>query len=57
LDSKDYDLMKGIMVKYKLKPSDAIHLASMKKVGIKVIVSEDTDFDRVGWMDKKNMDG
>ncbi|MEM2494139.1 MAG: type II toxin-antitoxin system VapC family toxin [Nitrososphaerota archaeon] len=35
------------MLNYNLKPSDAIHLATMEKVGIKNIVTEDEDFDKV----------
>jgi len=38
------------MLRYKLKPSDAMHVASMKKAGVKHIVSEDPDFDRVEWI-------
>ncbi|MEM2364834.1 MAG: type II toxin-antitoxin system VapC family toxin [Candidatus Bathyarchaeia archaeon] len=35
------------LVNYDLKPSDAIHLATMEKVGANAIVTEDEDFDRV----------
>ncbi|MEM1574817.1 MAG: type II toxin-antitoxin system VapC family toxin, partial [Nitrososphaerota archaeon] len=35
------------LLNYNLKPSDAIHLATMEKVGIKNIVTEDEDFDKV----------
>ena len=34
--------------KYKLKPSDAIHVAVMKNNNISIIISEDDDFDSVG---------
>ncbi len=50
LDGEDYGVMKEIMLKYNLKPSDALHLASMKKRGIEFIVSEDPDFDRIEWI-------
>ncbi len=50
LGGEDYRLMKETMLKYSLKPSDAIHVASMKKAGIKFIVSEDPDFDRIDWI-------
>ena len=50
LGGEDYRFMKEIMLKYSLKPSDAIHVASMKKAGIKFIVSEDPDFDRIDWI-------
>lgn len=35
------------LLKYNLKPSDAIHLATMETAGVNHIVSEDEDFDRV----------
>lgn len=50
LGSEDYEVVKEIMLRYKLKPSDAMHVASMKKAGVKHIVSEDPDFDRVEWI-------
>jgi len=33
-----------------LKPSDAIHIASMGKSGAKHIVSEDEEFDKIPWI-------
>jgi len=50
LEVEDYGLMKDFMLKYNLKPSDALHVASMKRFGAKIIVSEDPDFDRVEWV-------
>lgn len=50
LGREDYEVVKEIMLRYKLKPSDAMHVASMKKAGVKHIVSEDPDFDRVEWI-------
>lgn len=50
IDYTDYDLMKRAMVNYGLKPSDALHVASMKKAGIKHIVSEDIEFDKIPWI-------
>ena len=35
------------MEKYKLKPRDAFHVAIMENFGIKEIVSDDSDFDKV----------
>jgi predicted nucleic acid-binding protein len=35
------------MEKYKLKPRDAIHTASMVENGVKTIVTEDPDFVRI----------
>ena len=36
-----------ILEKTKLDPRDAIHLASMKKLGLSSIISEDSDFDKI----------
>lgn len=46
----DYDAMKKVMMEYGLKPSDAIHVASMSKSGAQHIVSEDKEFDKVPWI-------
>ncbi|MEM2415208.1 MAG: type II toxin-antitoxin system VapC family toxin, partial [Thermoproteota archaeon] len=46
IDYGDYDIMKKIMLDYGLKPSDALHIASMNKMGIRHIVSEDKEFDK-----------
>jgi len=46
IEEGDYKLMKGYIKKYNLKPSDAIHLAVMDKIGITTVVSEDEDFAR-----------
>ena len=56
IDYADYDVMKKVMMKYKLKPSDAIHIASMSKVKIKYIVSEDKEFDNIPWIKRVWMD-
>mgnify|MGYP000052911317 CR=1 FL=1 len=47
VDYTDYDVMRKTMMKYGLKPSDALHIASMNKAGIKHIVSEDEEFDKI----------
>ena len=47
VDYTDYDVMRKMMMKYGLKPSDALHIASMNKAGIKHIVSEDEEFDKI----------
>lgn len=36
-----------IMEKYNLRPRDAFHLALMHKHNIKILVSEDADFERI----------
>ena len=50
LDYMDYDDMRRIVMNYGLKPSDALHVASMRKAGIKHIVSEDKEFDKIPWI-------
>jgi predicted nucleic acid-binding protein len=46
-----YDLMK----KYQLKPRDAIHAASALSRNIKIIISEDSDFDDIKEIKRKNV--
>ncbi|MEE8358487.1 MAG: type II toxin-antitoxin system VapC family toxin [Candidatus Hydrothermarchaeales archaeon] len=46
--------MINIYEKTTLDPRDAIHIASMKKVGLSVIVSEDDDFDKVDGIERIN---
>ncbi|CAB50206.1 type II toxin-antitoxin system VapC family toxin [Pyrococcus abyssi] len=43
----EYLKAKENILKYNLKPSDAIHLAVIENNGIQAIVTEDEDFDRV----------
>ncbi|MFQ6085021.1 MAG: type II toxin-antitoxin system VapC family toxin [Candidatus Bathyarchaeia archaeon] len=50
LDYVDYDAMKRIMKEHRLRPSDALHISSMKKAGTRCIVSEDEEFDQVPWI-------
>ena len=50
VDYTDYDVMRKTMMKYGLKPSDALHIASMNKAGIKHIISEDEEFDKIPWI-------
>ncbi|MEM2208717.1 MAG: type II toxin-antitoxin system VapC family toxin [Nitrososphaerota archaeon] len=47
IEEKDLKLIEKFLLNYNLKPSNAIHLATMEKVGIKNIVTEDEDFDKV----------
>jgi len=46
LERKDFKLMKKYLKDYKIKPSDALHLAAMDKVGCNTIASEDEEFDK-----------
>ena len=36
--------------KFRLKPRDAFHVAMMKRLGVKEIVTDDKDFDVVEWV-------
>lgn len=59
LDRSDYDPMKVFMSSYNLKPSDALHAASMKRSNVQYIASEDKDFDALPgirriWLDTEN---
>ena len=47
IDEADLKPMEEYLLRYGLKPSDAIHLATMEKAGVSHIVSEDEEFDRV----------
>jgi len=37
-----------VMTKYSLRPSDAIHVATVGNHGLQAIATEDEDFDKVG---------
>ncbi|HID91375.1 TPA: PIN domain-containing protein, partial [Candidatus Bathyarchaeota archaeon] len=39
----------GYVKRFGLRPRDSIHLSAMKEIGVGEIVSDDADFDRVGW--------
>lgn len=47
---EEIPLMAVEFVEGGLKPRDAFHAAVMKALGIKEIISEDTDFDRLKWI-------
>ncbi len=44
--------MIDIFEKTTLDPRDAIHIASMKELGLSSIVSEDNDFDKIGGIER-----
>lgn len=50
LDYMDYDAMKEVITKHGLKPSDALHAASMRRKGTVYIASEDEEFDKIPWI-------
>ncbi len=45
----DYLTAKEIIPRYNLKPSDALHVATIQNNGLQAIVSEDEDFDRLSF--------
>ena len=47
IEEEDVKPVEKYLLKYNLKPSDAIHLATMEKIGANHIVTEDEDFDKV----------
>lgn len=47
IEEEDLRLFEKYLLTYPLKPSDAIHLATMEKANINCIVTEDEDFDKV----------
>lgn len=47
IGEEDMKPIEKYLISYDLKPSDAIRLATMDKIGASHIVSEDEDFDRV----------
>lgn len=47
LDESDVGSLERNLIRHDLKPSDALHLATMEREGIRNIVTEDEDFDRV----------
>ena len=47
--------MTDIFEKTTLDPRDAIHIASMKELGLSFIVSEDNDFDKVDGIKRVNV--
>ncbi len=47
LCEEEFNEAREIILKYNLRPSDALHVGAMRSNGIKVIASEDADFDKV----------
>ncbi|HEX8682522.1 MAG TPA: type II toxin-antitoxin system VapC family toxin [Ardenticatenaceae bacterium] len=48
----DLELMDDHMLRYHLRPRDALHLAAMQKCGCFDLLSNDTDFDRVPFVQR-----
>jgi hypothetical protein len=55
VDKKVIIKMVDIFEDSKLSPRDAIHLSSMKQVGLSVILSQDADFDKVEGLQRVNV--
>ncbi|RLF24423.1 MAG: PIN domain nuclease [Thermoprotei archaeon] len=56
LGRNELEVACDILLKYDIKPSDALHIAAMRNNGIRLIASEDKEFDKVHdvkriWMD------
>jgi len=47
LGEEEYREAARLIERYNLKPSDALHVAAMKNTGIRLVVSEDRELDRV----------
>ena len=47
VEESDLSAVERYLSKYRLRPSDAIHLATMEKQGIANVASEDEDLDNV----------
>jgi uncharacterized protein len=47
MDESDVSLMEKYLSRYKIKPSDAVHLSAMEKEGVTNIASEDGELDDI----------
>lgn len=47
LGEEEYKISRNIMIKYGLRPSDSLHVAAMLANNIKIIISEDREYDKV----------
>ena len=47
LTFQDYLTARGIILRYGLRPSDALHVAVIENNGLQAIVSEDEDFEKL----------
>ncbi len=53
IGEEEYEYASKIITEYKLKPSDALHISVMQYNGIKVIVSEDKEFDKIEYIKRE----
>ena len=47
LGEEEYREAAGLITRYNLKPSDALHLAAARLNGINIVISEDRELDRI----------
>ncbi|MHA1593910.1 MAG: type II toxin-antitoxin system VapC family toxin [Candidatus Baldrarchaeia archaeon] len=47
IGDEEFKVMRVVIEKYGLKPSDALHIAVCRRNNIEIIISEDTDFDGI----------
>ena len=52
LGEEEYSAAREILMRHNLKPSDALHAAVAMNNGIKVVVTEDSEFDRVEGLER-----
>lgn len=52
LGEEEYSAAREILMRYNLKPSDVLHAAVAKNNGIKVVVTEDSEFDRLEGLER-----
>ena len=53
ITKNEYEKAKELILKYNLKPSDALHVAAMLNNGITLILSEDHEFDKASEIKRK----
>ena len=56
IGEEEYRHASRLLVKYKLKPSDALHIGAMKNNNIKIIISEDKELDKIKQIQRKWID-
>ncbi|MBS7618861.1 type II toxin-antitoxin system VapC family toxin [Candidatus Bathyarchaeota archaeon] len=52
VDPLDVRIASRIFDEFKISPYDCVHVAVMKKSNIKEIVSADSDFDKITWIQR-----
>ena len=52
LSEEEYNYATEMITKHNLKPSDALHIGAMMNNDIKVLVSEDREFDRISEVER-----